>query len=55
MVRLNSEDNARFLTLFEQSAMHTKVHFILDRIFNKELQVININKASVDYYTRLTS
>lgn len=55
MVRLNSEDNARFLTLFEQSGMRTKAHFIVARIFNKEFKVININKAAVDYYTRLTS
>lgn len=55
MVRLNSEDNARFLTLFEQSGMRTKAHFIVARIFNKEFKVISINKAAVDYYTRLTS
>ena len=55
MVRLNSEDNARFLTLFEQSGMRTKAHFIVARIFNKEFKVININKSAVDYYTRLTS
>ncbi len=55
MVRLNSEDKARFLTLFEQSGMRTKAHFIVARIFNKEFKVININKAAVDYYTRLTS
>ena len=55
MVRFNSEDNARFLTLFEHSGMRTKAHFIVARIFNKEFKVININKAAVDYYTRLTS
>ena len=42
MVRLNSEDNARVLTFFEQSVMHTKAHFILAKIFNKEFKMISV-------------
>ena len=55
MVRFNSVDYARFLTLFERSGMRTKAHFIVSRIFNEEFKVIKIDKGAVDYYTRLTT
>lgn len=54
-VRFNAVENTRFLSLFEQSGMQTKAHFIVARIFNEEFKVINIDKNAVDYYTRLTS
>lgn len=55
MVRFNSADHARFLTLFERSGMRTKAHFIVSRIFNEDFKVIKIDKGAVDYYTRLTT
>ena len=54
-VRLNAVENTRFLSLFEQSGMQTKAHFIVSRIFNEEFKVIKIDKNAVDYYTRLTT
>ena len=54
-VRLNMRDNAKFLTLFEQSGMKTKSRFIVARIFNKEFTVHKINKSAIDYTIRLTS
>lgn len=55
MVRLNALDNARFLSLFEQSGMKTKAQFIVSRIFNEEFKVLKIDKSAFDYYTRLTN
>ncbi|MDP4208166.1 MAG: conjugal transfer protein MobA [Bacteroidota bacterium] len=54
-VRFNAVDHARFLSLFEQSGMQTKAHFIVARIFNESFKVLQIDKTAVDYYTRLTT
>ena len=54
-VSFNATDHARFLALFEQSGMRTKAHFITERIFGGSFKVIKIDKAAVDYYTRLTT
>lgn len=54
-ISFNAVDHARFLTLFEQSGMRTKAHFITKRIFSEPFKVIKIDKAAVDYYTRLTN
>lgn len=54
-VSFNATDHVRFLALFEQSGMRTKAHFITERIFGGSFKVIKIDKAAVDYYTRLTN
>ncbi len=54
-VSFNATDHARFLALFEQSGMRTKAHFITKRIFSEPFKVVKIDKAAVDYYTRLTN
>lgn len=54
-VRFNAVQHAQFLSLFEQSGMQTKAHFILARIFDEEFKVIKIDKNAVDYYTKLTT
>ncbi|WP_436414968.1 conjugal transfer protein MobA [Petrimonas sp.] len=53
-IRLNEADNARFLTLFEQSGMKRKSAFIRKRIFSEGFKVIKIDKTSVEYYNKLT-
>ena len=54
-ISFNSIDHARFLALFDQSGMRTKAHFITARIFGEPFKVIKIDKAAVEYYTRLTA
>lgn len=54
-VRFNAVQHAQFLSLFEQSGMQTKAHFILARIFDEDFKVIKIDKNAVDYYTKLTT
>lgn len=54
-IRLNARDNARFLSLLEQSGMTNKSRFIIKRIFSEPFQVIKIDKSTHDYYTRLTN
>ena len=54
-VSFNETEHARFLTLFEQSGMKVKAHFIAACIFGKPIKVIKIDKATMDYYMRLTT
>jgi len=54
-IRMNAVQHAEFLSLFEQSGMPDKASFIMNCIFKKEWKVININKAAMDYYMRLTT
>ena len=53
--RLNDDENAQLLSLFETSGMINKAKFIIAAVFGKEIKTIKIDKASMDYYMRLTS
>lgn len=44
-----------FLSRFERSGLKVKAHFITSCIFNRELKVVKIDKAAMDYYMRLTT
>lgn len=52
---LNEADEARFLSLFEQSGKTAMAHFITACIFDKPLKVVKIDKGIHDYYMRLTT
>ena len=52
---LNDADYAAFLTLFEESGLSDRAKFITSCIFEREIKVIRIDKAAMDYYMRLTS
>lgn len=53
--RLNEEENAKLLSLFEESEMPNKAKFIVSILFNKEIKTIKIDKGTIDFYMRLTS
>lgn len=52
---LNDADNARFLSLFEESRLKNKAYFVTACIFNKPVSVVKVDKAAMDYYMRLTT
>ena len=54
-VNLNNADFAAFLTLYEQSGLKDRAQFITSCIFNRQLKVVKIDKAAMDYYMRLTT
>jgi hypothetical protein len=54
-ISLNAEENARFLSLFEQSGMNVMAHFITACVFHKTIKTIKVDKATMDYYMRLTT
>lgn len=53
-ISLNADENAKFLSLFEQSGMKIMAHFITACIFQKTVKTVKIDKAAIDYYMRLT-
>jgi hypothetical protein len=54
-VSLTAEENARFLSLYEASSMDVKAHFITACIFQKGITIVTVDKATMDYYMRLTT
>jgi len=54
-VSFTESEHNDFLSRFERSGMQVKAHFIASCIFNRELKVVKIDKAGVDYYMRLTT
>uniref|UniRef100_UPI0039A4F723 conjugal transfer protein MobA n=1 Tax=Ornithobacterium rhinotracheale TaxID=28251 RepID=UPI0039A4F723 len=52
--RLNEEENAKFLALFEQSGLKVKSHFITSVLFSREIKTVKIDKTAIDFYTKLT-
>jgi hypothetical protein len=54
-INLNDADFARFLTLFEESGLQDRATFIVSCIFGRQLKVVKIDKAAMDYYMRLTT
>ena len=52
---LNNSENVQFLSLFDASGLKEKAHFITACVFNRELKVVKIDKAAMDYYMRLTT
>ena len=53
--RLTDEENARLLSLFDESGMPNKARFIISVLFGSEIKMVRIDKAVLDYYMRLTS
>jgi len=54
-ISFNATEHSEFLSRYERSGMSVKAHFITSCIFNKELKVVKIDKAAMDYYMRLTT
>jgi len=52
---LNDSENVKFLSLYDASGMKVKAHFITACIFKKPISVVKIDKATMDYYMRLTT
>jgi len=53
-VNLNEEENITFRLLFEKSGLGNISRFINYALFGKEIKVVRIDKATMDYYIRLT-
>jgi len=52
--RLTDEENARFLSLFEQSGLDNKAKFIVSLLFERKINSVIIDKSTIDYCTKLS-
>lgn len=52
--RLNDEENAKLLSLFESSGMHNKAKFIISLLLEREIKTLKIDVPAMDYHTQLT-
>lgn len=54
-IKLNAEEKGRFELLFQQSGLTHHSRFIKAAVFGTPLKVVSIDKATMDYYIRLTN
>ena len=54
-IKFNSRENAQFELSFQKSGMVYRARFIKSVLLNKEIKVVRIDKAAMDYYVRLTN
>lgn len=52
--RLTDAENNNFLKLYEASGMTSKAKFITTILFEKELKVVKVDVATMDYHSQLT-
>ena len=55
MVRFSDKQYAEFLSMYEQSGIHSKARFILARIFGEVLRVIKTDSSAVDFVMKLSA
>lgn len=55
VVRFNSAENARFLTMYEHSGVQNKATFIKARVFGDTFRVIKVDRSQLDYYQKLSA
>lgn len=53
--RLTDQENAKLLSLFEESGSSNKAKFIISLLFGREMKSLKIDKGTVDFYMRLTT
>lgn len=54
-IKLNSEENGKFELLFQKSGLSQRARFIKAMIFGREIKIVKLDKAAMDYYVRLTN
>lgn len=53
--RMKSSDYQKFIGLFRRSGQKNLSLFIISILLNREIRVVKIDKAAMDYYMRLTT
>jgi len=54
-VNLNDEENDKFRLLLEQSGADNISRFIHHALFGREIKIVKVDKATMDYYIQLTN
>lgn len=54
MVRFDSSEWNRFLTMYEKSGVYARAVFLKEHFFGRTFKVLTVDRALVDYYTKLS-
>ena len=54
MVRFDSSEWNRFLTMYEKSGVYARAVFLKEHFFGRTFKVLKVDKTLVDYYTKLS-
>lgn len=54
MVRFDSCEWNRFLTMYEKSGVYARAVFLKEHFFGRTFKVLTVDKTLVDYYTKLS-
>lgn len=54
MVRLNDQEYANFLTMYEKSGCYAKAVFLKEMLFGREFKVIKVDNSTPEYYAKLS-
>ena len=54
MVRFDSSEWNRFLTMYEKSGVYARAVFLKEHFFGRTFKVLTVDKTLVDYYTKLS-
>lgn len=54
-VNFTPEQNAKFLSLWEESGVQSKAQFIAARVFSNEFRVIKTDRGTIEYVGKLTA
>ena len=54
MVRFDSSEWNRFLAMYEKSGVYARAVFLKEHFFGRTFKVLTVDKALVDYYTKLS-
>ena len=54
MVRFDSSEWNRFLTMYEKSEVYARAVFLKEHFFGRTFKVLTVDKTLVDYYTKLS-
>ena len=54
-IKLNAEEHGHFELRFAKSGLKYKARFIKAMILDREMKVVKLDKAAMDYYIRLTN
>ena len=49
-IKLNAQENGQFELLFAKSGLKQRARFIKSMLFGREMKVVKIDKATMDYY-----
>lgn len=52
--RLNDEENAKLLSLYEASGTNNKARFIISLLFQREIKMVKIDVPAMQYHAQLT-